>query len=149
MKRFIAVLLVVGLFMGCGMMELKDDAIGNTTGYFAGKGMGYAVNEGAPNSVSALEAVYDGFMARTIELEMVPPAESMALYTSCITILGLEVDDTYGLISDLTFMLSQFGGKLIPVPGGDPVISGLQPIPRAVYMSFEFGYDSGKRLSQQ
>ena len=111
MKRFIAViavLLVVGLFMGCGMMELKDDAIGNTTGYFAGKGMGYAVNEGAPNSVSALEAVYDGFMARTIELEMVPPAESIALYTSCITIWGLEVDDTYGLISDLTFMIILF-----------------------------------------
>jgi len=147
MKTLIALLAIVFLF-GCGQWQLKDDAIGNSTGYFAGKGMGIAVNEKAPKSVPALEKNYDEFMARTALMEMVPTEESMKLYTSSILILSLETKDPYGFISDLTFLLSQFGGKLVPVPGGDPVLTGLQPIPRAVFQSFEFGYDSGKRISQ-
>ena len=147
MRTLIALLSIVALF-GCGQFQLKDDAIGNSTGYFAGKGMGIAINEKAPNSVSALEKNYDEFMARTSEMSIVPPEESMKLYTSSILILSLETKDPYGLVSDLTFLLSQFGGKLVPVPGGNPVLTGLLPIPRAVYQSFEFGYDSGKRISQ-
>jgi len=148
MKKLFFVLLAIVFLSGCGSFQLKDDAVGNSTGYFAGKGMGIAVNEKAPNSVPALEKNYDEFMARTALMEMVTPEESMQLYTSSIMILALETKDPYGLVSDLTFLLSQFGGKLVPVPGGDPILTGLLPIPRAVYVSFEFGYDSGKRISQ-
>jgi len=150
MKKLFFVLLAIVFLFGCGTLQLKDDAIGNSTGYFAGKGMGIAVNEKAPKSVPALEKNYDEFMARTALMEMVPTEESMKLYTSSILILSLETEDPYGFISDLTFLLSQFGGKLelSPVPGVDPVLTGLQPIPRAVFQSFEFGYDSGKRISQ-
>jgi len=144
----IRLLLIALMISGCGQFQIKDDAIGNSTGYFAGKGMGYSINEKLPDSAKALEKNYDEFMVRTAEMVTVSPEESMKLYTSSIMIISLETKDPYGFISDLTFLMSQFGGKLTPVPGGDPILTGLLPIPRAVYQSFEFGYDSGKRIAQ-
>jgi len=149
MKRISVLLLSLVLLASCAGLELKDDAIGNSTAYFAGKGMGVAIYEGAPESMKALESNYDAFMLRNAANEMVSPDEVMGLFNDSIAILTLEVADPYGLISDLTFLISQFGGQLIPVANENPILQGLQPIPLAVFKSFEWGYDSGKRIAAQ
>jgi len=137
------------ILIGCAGLQLNDDAAGNSIGYFSGKGVGIAVNTGAPNSVDALEKNFDEFMARNAGNELVPPEETLALFNSSVGILTVEVADPYGLISDLTFLISQFGGQIVPVPGETPVLEGVQPIPLKVFKSFEFGYDSGKRVAAQ
>ena len=149
MKRIAVVLFTIMFLVSCAGFELKDDAMGNSTGYFAGKGLGIAFYEGAPNSRAQLESNFDAFMARNAGVELVPPAETMELFNSSILILTLEVADPYGLISDLTFLLSQFGGELLVVPGADPILEGVQPIPMAVFNSFAMGWDSGVRIAQQ
>jgi len=147
----IMVLFPVLIMVGCAGFQLKDDAIGNSTGYFAGKGLGVAINQAAPGSVAELEKNFDAFMARNINAPdgLVPPSETLDLFNSSVGILTLEVADPYGLISDLTFLISQFGGQLVEIPGETPVLQGIEPIPIQVFKSFEFGYDSGKRIAAQ
>ena len=147
--RNIFLVLVLSLLVGCAGFQLNDDSIGNSTGYFAGKGLGVAFYEGAPDSLEALERNFDEFMQRNSGVDMVPSSETMALFESSILILTLEVADPYGLVSDLTFLLSQFGGQLIVVPGENPVLQGVQPIPIAVFRSFAMGWDSGVRIAKQ
>ena len=148
--RNIFLVLVLSLLVCCAGFQLNDDAIGNSTGYFAGKGLGVAFFEGVNGDTrAALEKNFDEFMQRNSGVDMVPPGETMALFESSILILTLEVADPYGLVSDLTFLLSQFGGQLIVVPGENPVLQGVQPIPIAVFRSFAQGWDSGVRIAKQ
>ena len=150
MKRILIALITLVFLTGCAGMELKDDAVGNSIGYFSGKGVGVAINEGvSEDTVKSIEANYDAFMVRNAGNEMVSPEEVMALFNSSVGILTLEVADPHGLLSDLTFLISQFGGELVNVPGENPVLSGVQPIPYRIFQNFEFGYDSGKRIAQQ
>jgi hypothetical protein len=149
MKRIIGVLLAMAFLAGCGGMQLNDDAVGNSIGYFSGKGMGIAINQAAPLSVPAIEKNYDEFMLRNAGLEFVPPEETISLFNSTVLALTFEIADPYGLISDLSFLMTQFGGQMLEIPGGSPIVTGLQPIPLVIFKTFEMGYDSGKRISDQ
>ena len=145
MKRFYLIILAIAFLFGCGAYQIKDDALGNSSGYFAGKGVGIAVNEIVPKSVPELEKTFDEFTARTIELDMIPPGESMKLFNDMVFVLSKEANDPYGLINDMTFLMGQFGAQFAMNPDGSKgKMIGIQPIPRAVYLSFESGYDSGK-----
>ena len=138
-------LLIVSIFMlaGCAGFQLENTPTGNSIGYFAGKGVGVAVNEITPAAVPELEAKFDEFTARTIGLDMIPPDESIKLFNDLTFVLSKQANDPYGLLNDLTFLMGQFGAQF-KMEGEQKIMTGIQPIPRAVYLSFESGYDSGK-----
>ena len=141
----IGLAILVMLLVGCAGFQLEDTPRGNTTGYFAGKGVGVAVNKYTPDSVLELEKRFDEFTFNTMAMEMIPPEESIKLFNDMAFILSKQAKDPYGLLNDLTFLMSQFGAQF-KIEGDDKIMTGIQPIPRAVYLSFESGYDSGKWL---
>ena len=140
-------LLIVSIIMiaGCAGFQLEDTPTGNTVGYFSGKGVGVAVNKFTPKSVPELEKRFDEFTAATMGMEMVAPDDSIKLFNDLVFILAKQTADPYGFINDLSFLMTQFGARFKINPDGSKgAMTGIQPIPRAVYLSFESGYDSGK-----
>jgi len=144
-KRLLSLLPLI-LLIGCAGWSWENAPVNNSVGYFAGKGVALAVHEIVEHdtTVPALEAKYDKFLEITINVEIIQPAISMQLYNDLILILGREIDDPYGLIADLTFLMSQFGAEF--AVGDNKVMTGIAPIPREIYVSFAMGWDQGKWL---
>jgi hypothetical protein len=136
---------IIGLFLsGCAGWSWENAPVNNTVGYFGGKGVSILVHESVKKdtTIPRLEAKYDEFMLQSVDMEIIPPEMSIALYNDLLLILAGETDDPYGLIADLTFLLGQFGAQF--AMGDNKTMVGIDPIPRAVYASFEIGWDQGK-----
>jgi hypothetical protein len=74
----------------------------------------------------------------------IPADRIVAFYQEAILALAAESKDPYGLISDLTMLLSIYGGVLTE----DGTLILAQPIPLRVAKAFELGYKSGKSAVQ-
>jgi Na+/H+ antiporter NhaD/arsenite permease-like protein len=142
--RCAALLVVFVLLAGCATWNFENEPVNNTSAYFAGKGVAIAVHSvvKADTTVPALEKRYDAFLTAAAGMEVVPPDMSIALYNDLAMILAREADDPYGLLSDLTFLLSQFGASF--AAGDNKTMTGIAPIPKGMYDSFASGWRSGK-----
>ncbi len=146
MKRFIAMMMVVGLLAGCSGMQIGGgDQTQQAIGYVAGKGVGYAVYKYAPKSGPALATAWKDMMTRNATVDPIPGSEIMVFYNQSALILSGEVKDPYGLLSDMAALMAIYGGQFSP----DGNMTMIKDVPKAVATLFEMGYRSGKLLAER
>jgi hypothetical protein len=87
-----------------------------------------------------MEARFDKLLADTQGLFLIPPEQMMAMFNDQIAIVSSEIEYTYGLLGDLTFMLNEAGamyndaGEMIDV----------ENIRRELFVAFSLGYRNSK-----
>jgi hypothetical protein len=108
--------------------------------YAAGKGVGMAVNKFVPKADKPLSDAWSGMIIANAGNDPIPAEKIMEFYQEAIRLLSEQSKDPYGLISDLTMVLSIYGGFI--GPDGKLVLA--KPIPLKVAKAFELGYKSGK-----
>ena len=143
-QLFVAVMLVtLSVMVGCAGFQLTDNPTTNATAYLCGKGMGVVITETVPKAGADLEIKWDEMIARNKGLEMVPPSEVLAFYSSCIGVISIHTEDPYGLIMDLGMLLTIFGAEFNV--NGDMI--EIEPVPMVTLTYFGLGYDSGKMVA--
>jgi hypothetical protein len=145
MKKLMAVA-VLALFAltGCAGWNVPDDANTQAIAYAAGKTTGALINKFAPKADAPLGIAWVSMMTSNAGADPIPAERIVAFYQEAILALAAESNDPYGLISDLTMLLSIYGGFL--TSDGNLVLA--QPIPLKVARAFELGYKSGKSAVQ-
>lgn len=146
MKKNFAVLAIVALMLsGCAGWTITDDANTQAIAYASGKGVGLLVNQYAKKADGPLSTAWVNMIASNAGADPIPSEKIVAFYQEAIALLGQQSKDPYGLISDLTMLLSIYGGSL--TADGKLVLA--QPIPLRVAKAFELGYKSGKSAAEQ
>jgi len=143
MKKLIAVIALFAL-TGCAGWTITDDANTQAIAYASGKTTGALINKFAPKADKPLGEAWIGMMTSNAGADPIPAASIVAFYQQAILLLAAESKDPYGLISDLTMLLSIYGGVLT----NDGTLILVQPIPLRVAKAFELGYKSGKSAVQ-
>ena len=143
MKKLISILMVVGFLASCAGVPVTDDVNNQAIAYAAGKGIGIAINKYAPKADAKLSEAWTNMMTTNAGKDPVPAAAIMAFYQESILLLSSQVKDPYGLISDLTFFLTLYGGKVV-----DGQLTLAKDVPLVVMKAFELGYKSGKSAVQ-
>lgn len=138
-----AILILTVIAVGCAGYKITDDANNQAVAYAAGKGIAVAINKYAPKVDKPLGEAWAKFMAANVDKDPVPAAAIVGFYQEAIMILTTQSKDPYGLISDLTFLLSLYGGQIVD---GKLVLA--QDIPMRVMKAFELGYKSGRSIFQ-
>lgn len=150
MKKINSVLMVifaVVFLSGCAGWYgwvIPDDANSQMIAYAAGKGVGAAVNKYVPKVDKPLGEAWGNLMVANNGADPIPAEKIMAFYLEAIGMIGSQSKDPYGIISDLTMVLSIYGGSIEYNDTGGMVLVLSKPIPLKVAKAFELGYKSGK-----
>ena len=149
MKKLSFILLAIVLLSGCTWMgQLADSAGHNTGAYFAGRGsypVVHAVIKDA--TIDKMEDRFNKLLADTAAVVVVEPAQSKVFINDLLFIMTADTSDPYALLSDLTFLLSQFGATF-EGEGTDKKLTGIQPVPRSLYQNYSYGWKATKRMDQ-
>ena len=141
------VLLIVLSFFLVGYQCQSDNMVSVIGAMAAGDGVGYMLNKHAPNSVDQCEAAFDKLMQDTIvdnvPIDPIPSENMIRYYNESLAIISKEYKDPYYITSYLGALMTQLGAQY--TPGPDPTVIAMQPVPRPLMLSFENGYDIGKR----
>ena len=137
-------LIMCALVAGCSGFQVTDDANTQAIAYASGKTTGALVNRFAPKADAPLSEAWVSMMTTNAGADPIPAASIVAFYQQAILLLASQSADPYGLVSDLTMLLSIYGGVLT----GDGTLILAQPIPLKVARAFELGYKSGKSAVQ-
>jgi hypothetical protein len=142
MKRVITVLMIIMMFTGCAWMGKLTDSTGhNLACYSGGRTMYFAVKSIiSTETMTRLEERYDKLLADTTDVVIVEPNQSMEYFNDTVAILLTETDNPYGLVGDLAYILEQFGAEY----NDDGNMTGIQPVPRSLYLSFSRGWRNSK-----
>jgi hypothetical protein len=150
MNNFLVLLtLVVTVFFafGCAtngdQIKINDSATHQVLSYASGKGMAIGINELYPDVDAELTAAWEDMMEKNKGQEMVAPEDMVYFFNDCISIIGVETDDPYGLIGDLGALLLIFGAEFSE--GGQML--NVEPIPMSVLTFFGMGYANGRRVA--
>lgn len=146
-KRSLAVVCCLAMVLmlgGCGLLPIQDDANSQAVAYISGKAVGAAVNQYAPKADGPLGVAWGDMMVANNGADPVPVESIMAFYGQAVVLIGQQSKDPYGLLSDLTMLLSIYGGSLIYDATGGIRLELVKPIPLSVMKAFELGYKSGK-----
>lgn len=136
MKRLslFALVLLVGISLaGCWGSNLESYAMGRSMYY----GIEATVSSG---TIDRLEDRFNQLLAETAGVVMVEPTQTMALYTDMAMIMSGDVKNPYGLMGDLTFLLSESGAEY----GQDGGMLSVNPIPREMFVAFSMGWKNSK-----
>lgn len=145
MKKMTVVFLVAVFLSGCAGWQFKDDPNTLAISYAAGKGVGLSVNKYVPQVDQPLSGAWVKMLAANADADPIQAERIVAFYQEALMLLTGESKDPYGLISDLTMLLSIYGGSI----GVDGKLILAQPIPLKVARFFELGYKSGKSAAEQ
>ena len=144
-KSLLAVLVLsLALLAGCSGWQITDDANTQAIAYASGKGVGLLVNQYAKAADGPLGSAWESMMTAHAGADPIPAEKVVAFYQESVLLLAAESKDPYGLIGDLTMLLSIYGGSL--TADGKMVLA--QPIPLRVAKAFELGYKSGRSAAQ-
>lgn len=138
---------VVFMLSGCAGWSnwtIPDDANSQMISYAAGKGVGAAVNKYVPKVDKPLGEAWGNMMVANDGADPIPAERVVAFYQEAIALIGGQSKDPYGIISDLTMVLSIYGGSIQYNDTGGMVLVLSKPIPLKVAKAFELGYKSGK-----
>lgn len=144
MKKIIAVFFVIVFMSGCAGFQVTDSANSQMIAYGAGKGVGAAINKYVPKADKPLSEAWGSMMVANAGADPIPAERILAFYQEAVTLLAAQSKDPYGLISDLTAILSIYGGSIEYDETGGMKLVLSKPIPLAVAKFFELGYKSGK-----
>jgi len=141
MKKLISILILAGLLTGCAGWTIVDDSNNQAIAYAAGKGIAIGINKYAPKADEPLSNAWVNMMTANAGKDPVLASTIISFYQESIVLLTAQSKDPYGLISDLTFLLSLYGGQIV-----DGKIILAQDIPLRVMKAFELGYKSGRSI---
>ena len=144
MKKLLSVVAIFALITGCSGWQISDDANTQAIAYASGKTTGALVNRFAPKADAPLSNAWVNMMTMNVGTDPIPASSIVAFYQEAIVLLAGQSPDPYGLVGDLTMLLSIYGGSL--TADGQLVLA--QPIPLKVAKAFELGYKSGKSAVQ-
>jgi len=142
-KTIFAIFLGLILLTGCAGLRIDKTATNEVLAYGAGKAMGIGVNRLVPQVDAELSASWSDMMQRSSGKEAVDPAEILLFYNDTIAIIGLHIDDPYGLTADLGVLLRIFGAQY----DAQGAMVAIQPVPLEVMLFFEDGYKNGRRVA--
>lgn len=144
-KSLLAVVfMTMAVLTGCSGWQISDDANTQAIAYASGKGVGLLVNQYAKAADGPLGDAWVDMMTANAGADPIAPEKIVAFYQQSIVALAAESKDPYGLVGDLTMLLSIYGGSL----SADGKMMLAQPIPLRVAKAFELGYKSGRSAAQ-
>ena len=138
-------LFLIFALAGCSGFQIKDDATTNLLAYAAGKTMAISINKVKPEVDKDLTNEWVEFMERNAGNETVQPSEMMPFFNRCVMIVTAYEFDKYGLIGDLTMLMSIYGGQTNEVGQ----MTTIQPVPYAILKTFEIGYANGRAVARK
>ena len=148
MKKLFIILSLFCL-VGCGGFQITDSSTHKVLAYSSGKLMAITINKQVVSGNvrkdldKDLTTAWVGFMQDNSAKELVDSAAMTAFYNECLFILTEGIHDPYGLIGDLTALLTVFSAQMDPE--SNQMIS-VRPVPYSVLQFFERGYDNGRRV---
>lgn len=147
MKKIAFLMMAVFVLSGCAAWQtwtIPNDPNTQAIAYGAGKGVGVAVMRYAPKADAPLSTAWVEMMASNAGGDPIPAEKIQAFWQQAVMLLAQQTNDPYGLISDLTMLISIYGGF---VDENGKLVLG-KPVPLAVARAFELGYQSGKSAAK-
>jgi len=143
-RHFLFLTLICALFFGCGLnQQISDTANYQVMAYASGKGMGVAINEIIPGVDADLGDAWKDLIKNNEGNEIIPADQMVIFYNDCIGIISAKIDDPYGLIQDLSVMLTIYGAQF----DESGKMTFIQPVPMNIMRYFEMGYRNGRRVA--
>lgn len=142
MNKLFLILIALSL-IGCGGLQISDSATDKTIAYVAGKGMGFTVNDLYPQLDADLSATWQEMMAAHKNNSINSYEYFLDWYNSTMQVILLEFNDPYGLVSDLSTLLTLFGAEF----NEKGELINIEEIPYDTLVYFEMGYKSGRNLA--
>jgi len=143
--KMLALLLILSL-VGCTGMQIKDDATHKVLAYAAGKAMAISVNSIKPEVDAELTSAWVDIMEANADKIMISPADMVAFYNKCLYIVVGYNFDKYGLLADLSMLLTIYDAKIDPHTKD---MTSILPVPMDILRTFEQGYANGRAISRR
>ena len=113
----------------------------NFEGYTAGRLLYYSFEANvSTNTVNRLENRFNKLLDETVDLAMVTPAQTIALFNDMGLIVASEYKNPYGLLGDLSEVL---GGAGAAYSENGEMVS-IRPISRGMFTAFSRGWINSK-----
>ena len=144
MKRFFAVLAIISL-IGCSGFQITDSSTHKLLAYASGKAMAIGINEVRPEVDAELTDTWVSMMESNAGNENVNPLEMVSFYNNCLLIITGQDFDKYGLIGDLSMLLTIFGAEI----GTDGKMTIINPVPVSILETFAVGYANGRAVANR
>ena len=141
--RKLLLFLLAGLF-GCSGFQMTDSATNKVLAYASGKAMAIGIIKVRPEVDSELTSEWVAMMDRNSGNETVSSAEMLAFYNQCVSIIAGPDVDKYGLIGDLSMLLTIYGAEI----DDNGSMVAIRPVPLVILKTFERGYANGRMVSK-
>ena len=137
MKKKIAVLCIV-LLIGTSLIACWGS---NLESYAMGRSMYYAIEAGvSEETVGRLEDRFNQLLDATAGVVVVEPTQTIGMFSDMAMILAAEVENPYGLMGDLSYLLGDAGA----VYTEEGEMLSVRPIPRKMFVAFSMGWKNSK-----
>jgi len=143
MKKLLLILLA-SLF-GCSGFQITDSATNKVLAYASGKAMAIGIIKVRPEVDPDLTSAWVDMMERNAGKESVESVEMVAFYNHCVSIIAGPDFDEYGLIGDLSMLLTIYGAEI----DDSGRMTMIQPVPLAILQTFEIGYANGRAMAKK
>jgi len=108
--------------------------------------MAIGINEIKPEIDAPLTTEWESMMSANAGKDEVEATVMIPFYNSCLMIVVGQEYDRYGLIGDLTMLLTIFNAELDPAT---KQLITIDPVPMLVLKSFELGYANGREITKR
>lgn len=142
-QSFLAVSVCV-LLLACTGIQINESAGYQAIAYASGRAMGLAINKISAELDGVLTDRWGRFMDQNTTA-MIPPEETLQLFSDFSMQVVLHIDNPYGLLGDLAALLSIFGAEY----DEDGELVNIQPVPKIVFMQFGNGYAASRAQIQR
>ena len=148
--RKLLLILLAGLF-GCSGFQITDSATNKVLAYASGKLMSIGISEAIAKEIigkqvdSDLTSAWVDMMERNAGNESVESMEMIAFYNHCVSIIAGPDFDRYGLIGDLSMLLTIYGAEM----ADDGRMTMIAPVPLVILQTFEVGYSNGRAVAKK
>jgi len=142
--RKLLLFLLAGLF-GCSGFQMTDSATNKVLAYASGKAMAIGIIKVRPEVDSELTSEWVAMMDRNSGNETVSSAEMLSFYNQCVSIIAGPDFDEYGLIGDLSMLLTIYGAEI----DDSGRMTMIQPVPLVILQTFEIGYANGRAVAKK
>ena len=137
----IVVAVVMAILVGCSGFQLSGDANSRMMAYIAGKGMAISVYSIKPEAAPSIESEWMEMMGRNYGKPEIPSAEMISFFEGVVLKQVPQLmNDKYGFAADLKYFLDTYSAEYAP----DGSMIGLKPIPMAIAVAFQTGYENGR-----
>ena len=142
-KSILGLVLIVFVLAGCGGINLSDERSHQAIAYTAGRLTAIGVYEVRPEADSDLTNAWVDMIENNEGQETVSTVEMVAFFNECSRILTGGEFDKYGLVGDLTALMSIYSAEIDKTTGQ---MITIKPVSMVVLISFADGYAHSRAL---